>query len=294
MPSSQVPMPGPVVRRAGAIGVGSTAARAVACWWGGRDAAARALRGQGACPSASAWAAASLASGTGDTGPGTGLPRSAATISAPDIYRCSGNFSIARRITASTAARYPGVVACRRRRRVAYMLHRHADRRIAQNGSRPSASRSSTTPVLYRSLAGVSGEPVACSGEMYPAVPSAVPASVISISLTPLAMPKSTTFAVPRASIRMLCGLTSRWMIPAAVRVIERRRHLRDHLGRLGVGELAALADQCGEVGAVNQFLNDVPGVAVAADIIDIDDIRDARGRRRTAPRGGSGRGTGH
>jgi len=46
------------------------------------------------------------------------------------------------------------------------------------NGSVPVSIRKSRTPNEYTSLAGVAGRPAACSGEMYAAVPSTVPASV--------------------------------------------------------------------------------------------------------------------
>jgi hypothetical protein len=58
----------------------------------------------------------------------------------------------------------------------------------------------------------VTGAPRACSGERYCAVPMIDPASVIC-EAPARAIPKSVTFR-RSPPMRMLCGLTSRWMIP--------------------------------------------------------------------------------
>ena len=67
------------------------------------------------------------------------------------------------------------------------------------------------------SLSGVTSLlPIACSGDMYVGVPTAIP---VRVSVSPpatdtaRAIPKSATIA-PLASSRMFSGLMSRWMTP--------------------------------------------------------------------------------
>ena len=60
------------------------------------------------------------------------------------------------------------------------------------------------------------GWPIACSGDMYGAVPST---DAVWVRLTPSvvrAIPKSSTLTCPSGVTMMLPGLMSRWTIPAA------------------------------------------------------------------------------
>ena len=86
----------------------------------------------------------------------------------------------------------------------------------SSNGRLPVSISCPTTPRLYRSLAGTAGLPVACSGEMYWAVPITSPVRVIGAASTARAMPKSVSFTSPSSRTRMFAGLTSRWMTPAS------------------------------------------------------------------------------
>ena len=63
------------------------------------------------------------------------------------------------------------------------------------------------------SEAGVTGAPLACSGERYCAVPMIEPVSVIC-DVPDRAIPKSVTFSRPSGATTTLCGLMSRWTIP--------------------------------------------------------------------------------
>ena len=87
----------------------------------------------------------------------------------------------------------------------------------------------STTPKAQMSARLSTGLPRACSGAMYAAVPSTVPARVTcsrvtvgecsglpagGVSSVPLARPKSSTFTVPSGLILMLPGLRSRCTMP--------------------------------------------------------------------------------
>ena len=87
------------------------------------------------------------------------------------------------------------------------------------------------------------GSPIACSGLMYAAVPSAIPTCVImsdggSAGSVPRAMPKSASSACPWGDSRMFSGFTSRWMTPCCAR-LQRVGHLANDLERIGNRELS-------------------------------------------------------
>src|SRR5437867_3111889 len=70
-------------------------------------------------------------------------------------------------------------------------------------------------PSEKRSLRGSTGDPPACSGDMYEGVPKNSPA-MVSWEAGTLAIPKSMIFAWPEARTMMFAGLTSRCTIPSA------------------------------------------------------------------------------
>jgi hypothetical protein len=101
------------------------------------------------------------------------------------------------------------------------------------NARRPTNISNSTQPNDHTSVRSSTGLPLACSGDMYAAVPRTmpcmVPAGDVSVgefigsavgSLTrpvasiALASPKSRTFTVPSGRTLMFAGFRSRWMIP--------------------------------------------------------------------------------
>ena len=84
----------------------------------------------------------------------------------------------------------------------------------ASNGRRPASISYATTPRAYTSDRPVAGRPTAASGARYWAVPMTSPVLVIATASAARAMPKSVSFAVPSGSMRMLAGLTSRWIRP--------------------------------------------------------------------------------
>ncbi|RAO53241.1 hypothetical protein ONO86_01528 [Micromonospora noduli] len=65
------------------------------------------------------------------------------------------------------------------------------------------------------SVAAETGCPVACSGDMYEAVPSTMFAAVSPAMLRDRAMPKSTSTTVPSPLTSRLPGFTSRCTMPA-------------------------------------------------------------------------------
>ncbi len=87
------------------------------------------------------------------------------------------------------------------------------------NGGSPASISYSTAASAYTSLrASTRAVPLACSGLMYSAVPTAIPPPVSEArsearSSISFAIPKSVTIACPRVS-RMFAGFTSRWITP--------------------------------------------------------------------------------
>lgn len=82
-------------------------------------------------------------------------------------------------------------------------------------GWRPVAATAAIRPSEKTSVAGVTGSPRACSGDMYCGVPIRPPDCVRWVASAARAMPKSMTYG-PCEPSRMLLGLRSRWMTPAA------------------------------------------------------------------------------
>ena len=82
------------------------------------------------------------------------------------------------------------------------------------NGGWPVSIVMSRQPTPYRSLAGPARRPVACSGDMYAALPIT---ACVAVNAAPrpdsCAMPKSTTVAWLPFTIT-LAGFTSRWTSP--------------------------------------------------------------------------------
>ncbi len=74
----------------------------------------------------------------------------------------------------------------------------------------------STQPSEYTSERASTFSPLACSGDKYWAVPitAEVLVSLLPLSASARAMPKSITFTAPALLIMMFAGLTSRWMMP--------------------------------------------------------------------------------
>ena len=83
-------------------------------------------------------------------------------------------------------------------------------------GGRPSTAAYKVAPSAQASAAGDGSAPRASSGEKYAGVPLVIPVCVSRSSKAGCAMPKSLIFATSPSATRMLAGLTSRWMIPAA------------------------------------------------------------------------------
>ncbi len=74
-----------------------------------------------------------------------------------------------------------------------------------------------TQASAYRSLALPAGCPLACSGDRYRAVPCTSPMGVSAEAASARTMPKSVRYGhsrPPREPMRMLAGLTSRWVAP--------------------------------------------------------------------------------
>ena len=105
------------------------------------------------------------------------------------------------------------------------------------NARVPVSISNSTQPNAQMSLCLAAGLPLACSGDMYPAVPSSTPTPVMSagdvivgdidsaFTSTPLAWralpastsfarPKSSTFTGPSSRSLMFAGFRSRWTMP--------------------------------------------------------------------------------
>ena len=93
----------------------------------------------------------------------------------------------------------------------------------ATNGLRPETHSYPTTPSEYTSPAGVVSCPMACSGAMYWAVPTTIPAWVTAADPIDLAMPKSVSLTCPEGVMRMLPGLTSRCTNPIACAALSAR-----------------------------------------------------------------------
>ena len=83
-------------------------------------------------------------------------------------------------------------------------------------GGRPSTAAYSVAPSAQASAAVEGSAPRASSGEKYAGVPLVIPVCVSRSSWAGWAMPKSLILARSSSATRMLAGLTSRWMIPAA------------------------------------------------------------------------------
>lgn len=110
----------------------------------------------------------------------------------------------------------------------------------ALNNCRPVSISYNTTPNAQMSARRSTGRPLACSGDMYAAVPRITPMAVMAgevivgpgsrvpgpgfpESLGPgvpesraFANPKSSTFTVPSSRTLMLAGFRSRWMMPCS------------------------------------------------------------------------------
>ncbi len=99
------------------------------------------------------------------------------------------------------------------------------------NARRPVTISYSTAPKLKMSLRASTFPPVACSGDMYPAVPATTPGwlsasgalAVVSespgssvSSATRFARPKSSTLTTPSRVTITFAGLRSRWTMPRA------------------------------------------------------------------------------
>ena len=85
--------------------------------------------------------------------------------------------------------------------------------RAPPNGRQPVTISASTTPNDHTSVRWSSGFPIACSGDMYAAVPDVrILCEALALLIT-RAKPKSTIFATPRSVIMMFEGLISRWTI---------------------------------------------------------------------------------
>jgi hypothetical protein len=93
---------------------------------------------------------------------------------------------------------------------------------VPVNGLRPPAAITSNVPKENMSLAGVSGLPSACSGDMNPGEPMIAPVCVSSDSpSTARAMPKSITrgpspVRMTLLGLRSRCTSPARWMSPSA------------------------------------------------------------------------------
>ena len=96
-------------------------------------------------------------------------------------------------------------------------------------------------PSAYRSPAAVAMLPMACSGARYWAVPMTMPVAVIGRWLTPVEMPKSVSLARPSRLIRMLEGLTSRWMTPESCTTWSARATWA-RIGRISAGAMVPLS----------------------------------------------------
>ena len=83
------------------------------------------------------------------------------------------------------------------------------------NGPSPRVAKMSTPARLKMSLAGPTGIPSACSGDMNPGEPIMRPVPVRDVASTAEEMPKS-MIRGPSGASRTLDGLRSRWMTPAA------------------------------------------------------------------------------
>jgi hypothetical protein len=83
------------------------------------------------------------------------------------------------------------------------------------NGPAPVAVKARTAPREKTSLAGPTGSPVSCSGDMNPGVPTATPVRVSALASPVTEIPKSITRGPSEAS-RMFDGLRSRWITSAA------------------------------------------------------------------------------
>ncbi len=83
------------------------------------------------------------------------------------------------------------------------------------NGPWPRAAKMSTPARLNMSLAGPTGRPSACSGDMKPGEPLITPVPVMEVASTAEEIPKSMILG-PSGASSTLDGLRSRWMTPAA------------------------------------------------------------------------------
>ena len=83
------------------------------------------------------------------------------------------------------------------------------------NGCRPVAANASTEPRENTSLAGRTGSPRTCSGDMYATVPTTDPAVVSVDAPIARAIPKS-MIRGPSSAMITLPGFRSRWTRPCA------------------------------------------------------------------------------
>ncbi|GHI22765.1 hypothetical protein Shyd_41360 [Streptomyces hydrogenans] len=81
------------------------------------------------------------------------------------------------------------------------------------NGPVPVAAKASTAPSENTSLAGPTGCPATCSGDMKPGVPITIPACVRTCDSAMIEIPKSITRG-PSAASSTFDGFRSRWISP--------------------------------------------------------------------------------
>ena len=145
--------------------------------------------------------------------------------------RRSGSFLRQRRITRSSAS---GIPATSSRGALGWSLTTAvsvSDTVFPANARRPVTISYRTAPKLKMSLRASTFPPVACSGDMYPAVPVTTPGrvstpeplAVVSVSpvssvssATSFATPKSSTFTTPSRVTMTFAGFRSRWTMPRA------------------------------------------------------------------------------
>ena len=142
-------------------------------------------------------------------------PVSAADTVRADGNRISGSGSMSRVTRSDTSA---GTSGRTRRTGTGVVVNRRCRSctglPVSGYGSRPVSAQYRVAPRLNRSARlSTSCGSRACSGAMYPMVPSTTPGSVICW-VGSRASPKSSTFACPSGVMRMFDGLMSRWTRP--------------------------------------------------------------------------------
>jgi hypothetical protein len=145
--------------------------------------------------------------------------------------RRSGSFRRHSRISRSSASGIPGISSLGAFGWSLTPAASVSDTVFPANARRPVTISYSTAPKLNTSLRASTVPPVACSGDMYPAVPVTTPGcvstpeplAVVSVSPvssasadTSFARPKSSTFTTPSRVTITFAGLTSRWTMPLA------------------------------------------------------------------------------